>query len=90
MGYILGKRDDMQLRLSQSLIIQNYCTISVSGETESYYMTSKPTGECDWLPQSEVWYALTDKAKEIWKGKTKEVGGVTLGKLFVMAENQRN
>lgn len=53
-------------------------------------MTSRPTGECDWLPQSEVWYALTDKAKEIWKGQTKEVGGVTLGRLFVMTENQRN
>lgn len=75
------------LRLSQDLTINDYFTISAPGETEKYFGVCSLMGECEWLPLAECWYALTEKAKEIWKGQTRERDGMTFGRLYILESN---
>lgn len=75
-----------KLHLSQDLRINDKFTISVPGETESYFSGCSESGEAEWIPRAEVWYALTDKAKEVWQGETRQEDGVTYGRLFMREE----
>ncbi len=72
-----------ELHLSQDLNISNFHTISIPGETESYFATCSLDGESEWLPKNECWYALTDKAKQIWRGEIEVRDGITFGRLFI-------
>lgn len=72
----------MKLRLSQDLRINNRYTISVPGETEDYFAECTIEGKADWLPVKEVWYALTDKAGEVWKGDMRIESEIVLGRLY--------
>lgn len=78
-------RVEVKLHLSQDLIIGKHYSISVPGETEHYFGGCDLYGRSDWLPREEVWFALTDKAKEVWRGRTRGIeNGVVLGRLFVV------
>lgn len=70
------------LNLSQDLTIKNHYTICVPGETQNYYGCCLVSGRTEDLPYAEAWYALTDKAKEVWEGKIKVENGITLGRLY--------
>lgn len=85
----------MQLNLSQDLTIQNCISISVPGETDKYYSTCNEFGMTDFNPGARydngiAWYALTEKAKEVWKGDTKINDGITLGKVIEIKDRLKD
>lgn len=78
----LEEEKPLKLHLSQDLRINNRYTISVPEETEHYFGECTIEGKADWLPVKDVWYALTDKAREVWKGDTQIESEIVLGLLY--------
>lgn len=73
----------IELRLSQNLLIRDHFTISIPGETESYFGVCSITGESEWLPRQECWYALTEESQKVWQGKFETSYGVVVGRVFM-------
>lgn len=74
------------LNLSQHLVIKSRFSISVEGETDDYFGQCDEYGNTSFSVFWHTYFALTEKAKEVWKGETKEINGVLSGMLKYVEE----